>query len=627
MPKISIRTNILLVFLLLLSIISISLLYSHYYFSKKIALSATADTFKLIAKHVENSYQTKETYTLEELNNFLQNQARILKGTEIFVYNEKGFKIASSNAAAHKTLPIMLNKKLFEFLQKSRVKQLLVYDSKERYSYLIYKKINKNTYLAIRTDAMTLLKPYKENLLQSLFIAALLLLLSIPFILYAAQKIVKPVQALVRENNKIKNRNFEAVKGIETNIIEFQELSDSLVSMSQSIYSYQKAQEELLDSIVKLIAEAVDAKSHYTGGHCERVPEIALMLADAAEKSNTPAFKDFHFKDENAKKEFALGAWLHDCGKVTTPEYVVDKATKLETIHNRIHEIRTRFEVLYRDAEIEYLQECLTANKPEKALKKKQKRQRELLEDFAFVAAVNIGGEYLDEAKKERIKEIAEYEWLRHFDDRLGLSELELSRYSDTPVILPIKEKLLDDKPEHIVQRDSFDYEAYKKEGFKMEVPKYLYNYGEIYNLCIEKGTLTQEERYKINEHVIMSIKMLEKIPFPSYYAKVPEYAGTHHERLNGTGYPRKLTAAELSIPSRIMALADIFEALTASDRPYKRAKTLSESIEILSYMVKEEHIDRDIFRLFLSSGVYLSYAKRFLSAEQIDNVEIKKYL
>ena len=160
-----------------------------------------------------------------------------------------------------------------------------------------------------------------------------------------------------------------------------------------------------------------------------------------------------------------------------------------------------------------------------------------------------------------------------------------------------------------------------------MQVPKHLYNQGEIYNLTIKKGTLSEEERFKINEHMIMTVKMLEELPFPKNLEKVPEYAGAHHETLIGTGYPRRLKKEDMSIPARIMAVADIFEALTAADRPYKEAKKLSESIKILSFMVKDEHIDEDIFKLFLTSGVYMNYAKEYLKEEQIDEVDISKYV
>ena len=445
--------------------------------------------------------------------------------------------------------------------------------------------------------------------------------LALPVIFLSTNRIVKPIKALILENNKIKTREFSKVMAIETHIIEFQELSASQVSMSQSIQSYQKSQEDILDAIIKLIAEAIDAKSHYTGGHCERVPVIAQLLLDKANKSALDAFKTFDLSSKDAQREFEIGAWLHDCGKVTTPEYVVDKSTKLETIYNRIHEIRMRFEVLWRDAQIEYLKNNIS-------IEQLQIKQTHLRNDFEFIASVNIGGEFMDKSKQERVKTIAKIEWERHFDDRLGLGQEEMLRYKTRKETLyPVREKLLSDRAEHIIRRENFDQKAYIKEGFKLDVPEYLYNYGEIYNLCIEKGTLTPEERYKINEHVIMSIKMLEKIPFPSHLSKVAEYAGTHHETLIGTGYPRKLNKSELSIPARIMAIADIFEALTASDRPYKEAKTLSASIEIMSFMVKDQHIDADLFKLFLTSGIYKTYAQKYLKPEQIDEVDIKIYL
>jgi len=228
----------------------------------------------------------------------------------------------------------------------------------------------------------------------------------------------------------------------------------------------------------------------------------------------------------------------------------------------------------------------------------------------------------MDESKQTRVREIANTQWERNFDDSLGLGEVEMLRYKETASKeLPQKENLLSDKKQHLIKRENFDYDSYAKEGFKEEVPEYLYNYGEVYNLCIAKGTLTPEERYKINEHVIMSIKMLEKIPFPTAMTKVPEYAGTHHETLIGNGYPRQLTKDELSIPARIMAIADIFEALTASDRPYKMAKTLSESIKIMGFMVKDEHIDEDLFKLFIEKSLHVEYGKKYLKPEQIDEV------
>ncbi len=202
--------------------------------------------------------------------------------------------------------------------------------------------------------------------------------------------------------------------------------------------------------------------------------------------------------------------------------------------------------------------------------------------------------------------------WLRHFDDRIGLSHDESERKARTPAApLPAEERLLADKPEHLVARDDggkpFGDNPY---GFRIEVPEYAFNYGELYNLSVARGTLTEEERFKINEHIIQTIMLLNQLPFPRELRRVPTWAGNHHEKLDGTGYPRRLTGADLSMPERIMAIADIFEALTASDRPYKKAKTLSESIRIMSFMCKDGHICPDLFALFLRSGVYLDYAR-----------------
>jgi len=347
-----------------------------------------------------------------------------------------------------------------------------------------------------------------------------------------------------------------------------------------------------------------------------------------ASRSEEESLKSFSFDTKEELEEFERGAWLHDCGKITTPEYVVDKATKLETIYNRIHEVRMRFEVLWRDVEIASLKKELAGDDKEMLQEWCETEHQKLQDDFTFIATCNIGGEFMSEEKQDRVKEIAERKWTRHFSDRLGLSDNELMRYEGVlEVPLPASEHLLSDRAEHIVPRVNFDAEGYKKQGFKLEVPEHLYNYGEIYNLCIERGTLTEEERFKIQEHVIMSIKMLEQLPYTDEMKRIPEYAGTHHETLIGSGYPRALSAKELSIPAKVMAIADIYEALTASDRPYKKGKTLSQALKIMSFMVKDQHIDKTLFSLFLHSGIYLEYAKAHLKPEQVDDVDIEAYL
>ncbi|MBV8603858.1 MAG: CHASE2 domain-containing protein [Pelomonas sp.] len=384
----------------------------------------------------------------------------------------------------------------------------------------------------------------------------------------------------------------------------------------------------LIESIIKIIAGAIDAKSPYTGGHCERVPELAMMLARVACEVREGPLAEFAFKSDEEWREFRIGAWLHDCGKVTTPEYVVDKATKLETIYNRIHEVRTRFEVLLRDAEIARLREVheqgLDAREAERRYADTRAR---LFEDFEFLATCNLGAEFLASESVARLEQIGRRPWQRHFDDRLGLSQAELLRHGDGPAApLPAPETLLADRREHVIERPPGRARA-AQQGFKVAVPEHLYNLGELHNLRVSRGTLTAEERFKINEHVIQTLVMLEQLPLPPNLRRVPEYAGTHHETLTGSGYPRQLVAAELSIPARIMAIADIFEALTASDRPYKKAKTLSESVEILWRFKRDRHIDPQLFDLFLTSGVYLEYARRYLAPELIDAVDVERYV
>jgi HD-GYP domain-containing protein (c-di-GMP phosphodiesterase class II) len=390
-----------------------------------------------------------------------------------------------------------------------------------------------------------------------------------------------------------------------------------------------QAQKDLLDAFIRLIANAIDAKSPYTGGHCQRVPELARMLARAAQDSNDPPFDSFALSEEEWY-ELHLASWLHDCGKVTTPENVVDKATKLECIYNRIHEIRMRFEVLWRDAQIEHYRSLAAGAAEDPAAGQAlDARLAQLRDDYAFVAECNEGGEFMAPERVERLETIAAQGWLRYFDDRAGLSYDEQLRKARAPQApLPAQEFLLADKPEHLVPRED-DGRPFgdNPHGFRMEVPEYAFNYGELYNLSVARGTLSEEERFKVNEHIVQTIVMLNQLPFPRELRRVPTWAGNHHEKLDGTGYPRRLEAEQLSLPERIMAIADVFEALTAADRPYKKAKTLSESIRIMSFMRNDRHICPDLFELFLRSGVYMEYARAHLSPEQIDTVDLAQYL
>ena len=392
----------------------------------------------------------------------------------------------------------------------------------------------------------------------------------------------------------------------------------------------QERQKQLLKAFIQLLAGAIDAKSPYTGGHCQRVPELTFMLAKAAEQSQDPHFALYNPTDEEWEA-LHIAAWLHDCGKVTTPEYVVDKATKLETIYDRIHEIRTRFEVLKRDAWISYWQALAQGGSNQPLAEQRDARLAALDDDFAFVARSNVGGEAMAEADLERLKNIAGQTWTRTLDDRLGVSWEENARQArrEAPN-LPVTESLLGDKPEHLFMRAESESELNDSDnpwGFKLDVPQYKFNRGELYNLSITRGTLTSEERYIINNHIVQTILMLDRLPFPNYLGNIAEIAGGHHERMDGKGYPKRLRREDMSLAARMMAIADIFEALTASDRPYKRGKTLNEALNIMAGMCHDGHIDPSLFELFMREHIYMQYARQYLEPQQIDTVNVDALL
>jgi HD-GYP domain-containing protein (c-di-GMP phosphodiesterase class II) len=367
-----------------------------------------------------------------------------------------------------------------------------------------------------------------------------------------------------------------------------------------------EGQRNLLEALIKMLASAIDAKSPYTGGHCQRVPELAKIMAQAAISQTEGAYADFNLNEEQLY-EIHIAAWLHDCGKLTTPDSVMDKATKLHTIYDRIHEIRTRFEVLRRDAEIHMLRQQLAGADKAATEQAFQATVAQLEDDFAFVANCNIGDEFMADADVLRLQKIAEIPWVRYFDRTLGLSWEEKQRFHDMPPApAPAIEKLLEDKP--FMMAGSI-------------------NQGELYNLRIQRGTLTMEERQIINDHIVMTQHMLDQLPFPRALKQVPEIAGNHHEKMDGSGYPKGLRGEDMSVPARIMAIADVFEALTARDRPYKEPKSLSQALKILSFMVKDNHLDKDLFVLFVRSGAFRDYGARFLHPDQLDDVDTEALL
>ena len=389
-----------------------------------------------------------------------------------------------------------------------------------------------------------------------------------------------------------------------------------------------KEQKQLFESFIRLVAHAIDTKSAYTGGHCARVPELVKMLAQAACEARSGPYRNFAMNDQDWET-LRIAAWLHDCGKLTTPEYVVDKATRLETLYNRIHEVRMRFEVVKRDAHLQHMERLLRGEPADASRQALEAQWRRIDDDFAFVARCNVGSEAGGKDDRERLARIAQTTWLRTLDDRLGLSHLELARRAGTPgQALPVAEPLLADRPEHRIERTARDSIAADNPwGIRMTAPDLLYDLGELHNLGIARGTLTDEERYKINDHIVQTEIMLRALPFPRHLQRVPAIAAAHHEKLDGSGYPKGLQAQELSPQARMLAIADIFEALTASDRPYKKGLQLSQAIGIMARMRDEGHIDPDLFEIFLRSGAYRRYAQQHMPAALMDDVDVDGYL
>lgn len=367
-------------------------------------------------------------------------------------------------------------------------------------------------------------------------------------------------------------------------ITEFTEDVEALIRSLASLAAVALTNRQLIDgmenlfqSITRLIAKAIDEKSPYTGGHCRRVPELTLMIADAVHETDNGPLAEFAMTSED-RYELSIAGWLHDCGKIAIPEAVMDKSTKLEMLFDRIEYVDTKIELAKRDVELAHQKQLVKALKAGdmtlvQELEKGCQEQLDKLDDGReFLRKANIGGEFMPPDAQQRVEDFGKS------------AQIEIAGHTNN-----------------------------------------LLTEGEIYNLKIARGTLTEEERAIINHHMDITIDMLEALPFPKHLQRVAEYAGGHHEKMDGTGYPKGLTRDEMSVQARLMAIADIFEALTASDRPYKKAKPLSECLRIMGFMKKDAHIDPDLFDIFVDKKVYMLFADKFLDDDQIDEVDVTK--
>ena len=355
--------------------------------------------------------------------------------------------------------------------------------------------------------------------------------------------------------------------------------SDELVELVQALSSQASValtnqllieeQKTLFRSFIKLVVDALDKKDPVTGGHCNRVPLLTMMIAEHI-NSDTMKYKNNQFSDDEMDELFVAG-WLHDFGKVATPDHIMNKSTKLQGLYDKIDQVKLRFEILKRDIELNFYKNKLSNidNNTEEL----DAQLKQVNEDFKFLQASNIGGEFMSEELQNRVHDIA-------------------------------KQKIeLDNKFCSILNEKEVDF------------------------LTIKKGTLSKEDRQIMENHVSLSYELLDKLPYPDHLKQVPFYAGCHHEKLNGGGYPNGYSGDELPLQARIIAIADVFEGLTAPDRPYKEPYKLSKALNILKYMVNDGEIDPDLFKLLITKKLYLKYANEHLNSNQIDVIDEEKLL
>jgi len=354
---------------------------------------------------------------------------------------------------------------------------------------------------------------------------------------------------------------------------ELVDLVEALTSQASVALTNQllvDEQKQLFRSFIKLVAEALEKKDAVTGGHCNRVPVLTMMIAEEINLDKTGLFKDFAFSDDELDEIYVAG-WLHDFGKVATPEYIMGKSTKLEGLYDKIDEIKFRFEILKRDIEIEFYKKTIEESSLNKQVV--NTRLEEINNDLKFLEKSNIGGEFMSDELKQRIAEIAK------------------------------QNITINGEKTSILDKDEIDF------------------------LSISRGTLSQQDRKIMEDHVVLTYDLLNKLPYPDHLKKVPFYAGCHHEKINGKGYPNGYSGDKLPLQARIIAIADVFEGLTAPDRPYKKGYKLSKALTILKYMVDDGEIDKDLFDLFVTKKLYLKYANELINPNQIDSINEKEFL
>ena len=351
-------------------------------------------------------------------------------------------------------------------------------------------------------------------------------------------------------------------------LVDLVEALSSQASVALTNQLLINEQKKLFRSFIKLVVDALDNKDPVTGGHCNRVPLISMMIADYINSDVDDMYKDFSFSDDEMD-ELYVAAWLHDFGKVATPDHIMNKSTKLQGLYDKIDQVKLRFEILKRDIMID-MYEKNSGKLDQTTINDKLNKVKN---DFIFLEKSNLGGEYMSKELQDKVYEIAK------------------NKITIDNELLPI----LSEK--------------------------------EVDFLTISRGTLSEEDRQIMENHVSLSYELLDKLPYPEHLKQVPFYAGCHHEKLNGEGYPNGYKEEQLPLQARIIAIADVFEGLTAPDRPYKKPYKLSKALKILKFMVNDGEIDPTLFRLLITKKLYLKYAHENLDSEQIDVIDEKELL
>jgi len=612
-----------------------------WYKDAKILTSNKSNVFSLT-----NSASLGQTYSIKVPNtqtvlaidvtlNSLSNNLKNISGNnqkpfldEVYLYNGTGQLLGSNRsipqADGNSKLPLIPYPILAELAQhKTNLNKLneVIINDNSYYAYIteVDDKTVTNSYLAILVAKETLLLPSIKTSIQ---IAAICLVLLLILSWYFSSPLTNTLKKLLNEVKKTKKQDYKKIPLVMGRVTELKELNSLMVEMSQSIEAYQTQQKQMTRLFIKQIAQAIDDKSPYTFGHANRGPELGLMLAKASLKSDLPVFEQ---ANEDMLNEFSSNAWSHHYGKLTKAQQIVSKGTKLEANYNRIHEIRMRFEVLWRDAEITYFKESRSNPEQNKPLKEALiKQQLQLMRDFGVVAKANLGDTKMTEQELLRLHKIGEQTWLRYFDDRLGLSSIEKLNLAGKKSKLPAQEMLLSDKKEHIIKRNNI---IQMDSGIKIEVADHLYNFGELYNLSIPQGTLTVEDKFEINQNIISTINLLKKLPTAHKQVTKINDLSTYHPALKCVVYPFEQGDEAFSITQSILLITDIFEMLTSIKEPQQQVESLSTAIDVLHQLAVDQVIDINLFNLFLSSGIYIKYAHKFLHETQIDDIDISKYL